>query len=58
MPFDYNAPRLFPSVYSKLANADVIKGGCSMMTVADKGGSKIAQMLLTTYVNDPLMHRS
>ena len=35
-----------------LANADVIRGGHSMLTVADKGeGVKFAKILLTSYVN-------
>ena len=39
-----------------LANADVIRGGRSMLTVADRGegGIKFAKILLTSYVNAPL----
>ena len=39
-----------------LANADVIRGGRSMLTVADRGegGEKFAKILLTSYVNAPL----
>ena len=38
-----------------LANADVIRGGRSMLTVADRGegGIKFAKVLLTSYVNAP-----
>ena len=39
-----------------LANADVIRGGRSMLTVADRGelrGVKFAKILLTSYVNAP-----
>ena len=38
-----------------LANADVIRGGRSMLTVADRGegGIKFAKILLTSYVNAP-----
>ena len=39
------------------ANADVIRGGRSMLTVADRaeggGGVKFAKILLTSYVNAP-----
>ena len=38
-----------------LANADVIRGGCLMLIVADRGrGVKFAKILLTSYVNAPL----
>ena len=41
-----------------LANAYVIRGGCSMLTVADRGegGVKFAKILLTSYVNAPASH--
>ena len=42
-----------------LANADVIRGGGrSMLTVADRGegGINFAKILLTSYVNAPLLH--
>ena len=41
-----------------MANADVIRGGGrSMLTVADRGegGIKFAKILLTSYVNAPLL---
>ena len=38
-----------------LANADVIRGGRSMLTVAAGGGVKFAKILLTSYVNAPLI---
>ena len=40
-----------------LANADVIRGGRSMLTVADRGegGINFAKILLTSYVNAPLV---
>ena len=42
-----------------LANADVIRGGRSMLTVADRGrGVKFAKILLTSYVNASLPHLS
>ena len=41
-----------------LANADVIRGGRSMLTVADRreGDVKFAKILLTSYVNAPLLY--
>ena len=37
-----------------LENADVIRGGRSMLTVADRGeGLKFAKILMTSYVNAP-----
>ena len=40
-----------------LANADVIRGGRSMLTVADRGrGIKFAKILLTSYGNAPLIN--
>ena len=40
-----------------LTNADVFRGGRSMLTLADRGrggGVKFAKILLTSYVNAPL----
>ena len=38
-----------------LANSDVIRGGCSMLTVANRWeGGNFAKILLTSYVNAPL----
>ena len=40
-----------------LANADVIRGGRSMLTVADReeGWVKFAKILMTSYMNAPLL---
>ena len=42
-----------------LENADVIRGGRSMLTVADRGegGVKVAKILLTSYANAPLVRK-